>query len=110
MWGKVPAHDGIPSESIKYKENAGQELLQTVMNNILKRGSIAKSWKLAILPIFKSGNTRVCSNHRGNSLLNVTEKVYESPRGKAKRKYSRTVGESTTRIQFFVSKNCVCAS
>lgn len=76
--GKAAGYDGIKSEQLKYIGEEGIKILHILFNLIWKEKKIPEDWEKAIiLPIYKKGDNRVCTNYRGISLLSTTEKLYE---------------------------------
>lgn len=76
--GKATGKDGLTAEMIKYSERTGYEQLTKIMNLAWKTKTIPNGWKVAtILPIYKTGDRKVCDNYRGITLLNTSEKIYE---------------------------------
>lgn len=76
--GKSPGHDKITTEMIKKMGIEGKNILLTMYNKIFKEEKIPKDWELGqIVPIYKKGNNKQCSNYRGITLLSVPLKIYE---------------------------------
>lgn len=77
--GKAAGKDTITPEMIKYLGENGIKLLHKIFNLAWKDNQIPLDWESAIIvPIYKKGDNRDCSNYRGISLLCTTEKLYES--------------------------------
>ena len=75
--GKAAGGDEITPEMVKYMGPHGEQLLLAVLQLAWRYKSIPRDWELAIIiPIFKKGDNRECSNHRGISLLSVPGKLY----------------------------------
>lgn len=76
---KAPGADGIPAELFK---TGGEELLKRMHKLLCKIWSderMPSDWNLSILcPIHKKGDSTVCANYRGISLLNISYKVLSS--------------------------------
>lgn len=76
--GKTPGSDKITAEMIKNVGDKGRELLLEVLNKAWTSEDIPKEWETAlIMPVFKKGNQRECSNYRGITLINTIVKIYE---------------------------------
>lgn len=75
--GKAPGKDTISPEMIKYMGEVGKEKLLQLMNNILKAKRVPKDWKSGIIvPLYKKGDRRECSNYRGITLLSTPGKIW----------------------------------
>lgn len=76
---RAPGEDLISAELIKH---GGKELWKYVYDlicDIWESEVMPKDWNIALLrPIHKKGNTLLCSNYRGISLLNITYKIFTS--------------------------------
>jgi len=72
---KSPGNDQIPAELI----NAGGRTICYEMHKIISIGNkeeLPEEWKESIIvPIYKKGNKRDCSNYRGISLVPTTYKI-----------------------------------
>lgn len=76
--GKAAGHDKINAEMLKNLGRRGIELLTKIFNKAWDTAKVPEDWKIGIiLPIFKKGDSRECSNYRGITLLSVVSKVYE---------------------------------
>lgn len=76
--GKAPGHDTITSEMLKNMGRNGTEMLLCVCNRAWTDEEIPEDWQRGIiLPIYKSGDRRECSNYRGITLLSTALKIYE---------------------------------
>jgi hypothetical protein len=77
--GKAPGVDEIGIELIKEAGAAGKNYTLKLLNMCWRRGSVPEEWgKTVIVPIYKGkGDSGVCSNYRGISLINHVVKLYE---------------------------------
>lgn len=76
--GKAPGTDNIKAELIKYMGNAGNLLLHEIINEAWRNKTVPREWKRSIIvPIYKKGDRKECSNYRGVSLLCTAYKIYE---------------------------------
>lgn len=76
--GKAAGHDGITSEMLKLLGTKGIEKLNLLFNMIYAERRIPTKWEVGILlPLFKKGDSGVCSNYRGITILSTVLKVYE---------------------------------
>ena len=76
--GKAPGHDKISGEMVKYMGDKGREVLRKIFNKVWNSKTIPKDWEIGIiLPIFKKGDNRNCTNYRGITLLSTALKIYE---------------------------------
>lgn len=74
---KAPGSDEINMELIKYAPERFLHRFLNFLNICWKCGHIPEEWQTAIVvPIFKKGDRKDCSNYRGISLLNTGYKVY----------------------------------
>ncbi|XP_068082743.1 LINE-1 retrotransposable element ORF2 protein [Anabrus simplex] len=75
--GKAQGHDGIAPEMIKNLGKKAGNFLFKIMVEAWRTKKVPRDWEVAvIIPIFKKGDNRECSNHRGISLLSVPGKVF----------------------------------
>ena len=74
--GKAPGSDAIPAEIYKAGGPPAAEKL-TVISHYVKKNAIPEKFKNAtMIHLFKrKGNSQVCGNHRGISLLSVAGKI-----------------------------------
>lgn len=76
--GKAPGHDRVTAEMLKNLNNEGLQLLLEIFNRAWIEKKIPEDWKIGVLlPIHKKGDTKVCSNYRGITLLSTALKTYE---------------------------------
>ena len=75
--GKAAGVDEIRSEMLKAMGSEGCEWLTRIINVAWKTGKAPKDWQQGIVvPLFKKGDHRECSNYRGITLLSQAGKVY----------------------------------
>jgi hypothetical protein len=61
---------------IKYGGEKLWDLIYELITNIREQGEMPKEWSIALIhPVHKKNDKTNCSNYRGISLLNVTNKV-----------------------------------
>jgi hypothetical protein len=74
--GKSPGPDGIPPEFYKSGVNELVPVLHRLISNIWENGKAPATWQETILiPVFKKGDAKRCSNYRGISLLPIAGKL-----------------------------------
>lgn len=62
---------------IKFMGAEREKVLLHIINLIWKQKVIPQDWEVSIIvPIFKNGDNRECSNHRGILLTSVPSKLY----------------------------------
>ena len=75
--GKAPGVDEIRPEMLKALDNVGLLWLTRLYNVAWGSGTVPMAWQTGVVvPIFKKGDRRVCSNYRGITLLSLPGKVY----------------------------------
>ena len=75
--GKVASKNEIRSEMLKALFGEGVLWLKRVCQVVWKLGKTSKEWQIGvIIPIYKKGDCKECTNHRGISLLSFPGKVY----------------------------------
>ena len=75
--GKATAEDEIRPEILKALTGEGIFWLTRVCQVAWKFGKTPRDWQTGvIIPIFKKGNRKQCTNYRGISLLSLPGKVY----------------------------------
>ena len=75
--GKAADIDEIRSELLKSLSRQGIFWLTRVCRVAWREGRAPMDWQTGIVvPIFKKGDRRECSNYRGITLLNLSGKVY----------------------------------
>lgn len=76
--GKAPGVDNLKSELLKYMGIEGYRLLHKIIDEAWKAKQVPNDWKTSvIIPIYKNGDRKNCSNYRGISLICSACKVYE---------------------------------
>ena len=69
--------DEIRPEMLKALDNVGLLWLTRLYNVAWGSGTVPMEWQTGVVvPIFKKGDRRVCSNYRGITLLSLPGKVY----------------------------------
>uniref|UniRef100_A0A8C1ILG2 Reverse transcriptase domain-containing protein n=1 Tax=Cyprinus carpio TaxID=7962 RepID=A0A8C1ILG2_CYPCA len=77
LGGKTPGVDEIRPEYLKSLDFVGLSWLTRHCNIAWQSGTVPLEWQTrVVVPIFKKGDRRVCSNYRGITLLSLTGKVY----------------------------------
>ncbi|MEW8547545.1 MAG: endonuclease/exonuclease/phosphatase family protein, partial [Candidatus Thiodiazotropha sp.] len=77
--GKAADINGITAEHFIYSDTVVIDMLQSVLNEILKKGMITDSMKIGLLtPVFKKkGNKTEAKNYRGITVIPVLTKILE---------------------------------
>ncbi|KAK3525692.1 hypothetical protein QTP70_005846 [Hemibagrus guttatus] len=77
LGGKAPGVDEIRPEYLKSLDVVGLSWLTRLCNIAWRSGTVPLDWATGVVvPIFKKGDWRVCSNYRGITLLSLPGKVY----------------------------------
>ncbi|TWW53923.1 hypothetical protein D4764_0157230 [Takifugu flavidus] len=77
LGGKAPGVDEIRPESLKALDVVGLSWLTRLCNIAWTSGAVPLDWQTGVVvPLFKKGDRRVCSNYRGITLLSLPGKVY----------------------------------
>ncbi|KAK3512519.1 hypothetical protein QTP70_015647, partial [Hemibagrus guttatus] len=77
LGGKAPGVDEISPEYLKSLDVVGQSWLTRLCNIAWQSGTVPLDWVTGVVvPLFKKGDWRVCSNYRGITLLSLPGKVY----------------------------------
>ncbi|KAK3539613.1 hypothetical protein QTP70_010573 [Hemibagrus guttatus] len=77
LGGKAPGVDEICPEYLKSLDVVGLSCLTRLCNIAWRSGTVPLDWATGVvIPFFKKGDWRVCSNYRGITLLSLTGKVY----------------------------------
>ncbi|KAK3529990.1 hypothetical protein QTP86_009367 [Hemibagrus guttatus] len=77
--GKAPGVDEIHPEYLKSLDVVGLSWLTRLCNIAWRSGTVPLAWVTGVVvPLFKKGDRRMCSNYRGIRLLSLPEKVYSS--------------------------------
>ncbi|KAK3569492.1 hypothetical protein QTP86_031481 [Hemibagrus guttatus] len=75
--GKAPGVDEIHPEYLKSLDVVGLSWLTRLCNIAWRSGTVPLDWATGVVvPLFKKGDRRVCSNYRGITLLSLPGKVY----------------------------------
>ncbi|KAI3364671.1 hypothetical protein L3Q82_011446 [Scortum barcoo] len=75
--GKAPGVDEIRPEYLKSLDVVGLSWLTRLCNIAWRLGTVPLEWQTGVVvPLFKKGDRRVCSNYRGITLLSLPGKVY----------------------------------
>jgi exonuclease III len=75
--GKAAGVDEIRPEMLKALGKGGLRWLTRVLEIAWKTGKVPQDWQTGVVvPIFKKGDQRECSNYRGITLLSLPGKVY----------------------------------
>ena len=75
---KATGIDTIPSRALKIAADIIAPSITWIFNLSLKTGIFVDAWKKAcVLPIYKSGDRRLCENYRPISILPVISKILE---------------------------------
>ncbi|KAK3569254.1 hypothetical protein QTP86_026594, partial [Hemibagrus guttatus] len=77
LGGKAPGVDEIRPEYLKSLDVVGLSWLTCLCNIAWRSGTVPLDWATrVVIPLFKKGDRRVCSNYRGITLLSLPGKVY----------------------------------
>ncbi|KAK3566156.1 hypothetical protein QTP86_028452, partial [Hemibagrus guttatus] len=77
LGGKAPGVDEIRPEYLKSLDVVGLSWLTRLCNIEWRSGTVPLDWTTrVVIPLFKKGDQRVCSNYRGITLLSLPGKVY----------------------------------
>ncbi|KAK3561961.1 hypothetical protein QTP86_019076, partial [Hemibagrus guttatus] len=77
LGGKAPGVDEIRPEYLKSLDVMGLSWLKRLCNIAWRSGTVPLDWVTGVVvPLFKKGDRRVCSNYRGITLLSLPGKVY----------------------------------
>ncbi|KAK7916392.1 hypothetical protein WMY93_012153 [Mugilogobius chulae] len=77
LGGKAPGVDEIRPEYLKSLDVVGLSWLTRLCNIAWQTGTVLLDWQTGVVvPLFKKGDRRVCSNYRGITLLSLPGKVY----------------------------------
>ncbi|KAM9358371.1 uncharacterized protein ABDE67_003862 [Symphorus nematophorus] len=75
--GKAPGVDEIRPEYLKSLDVVGLSWLTRLCSIAWQSGTVPMEWQTGVVvPLFKKGDRRVCSNYRGITLLSLPGKVY----------------------------------
>ena len=77
LGGKAPGVDEIRPEYLKSLDVVGLSWLTRLCNIAWRSGTVPLDWQTGVVvPLYKKGDRRVCSNYRGITLLSLPGKVY----------------------------------
>uniref|UniRef100_A0A671XIN0 Reverse transcriptase domain-containing protein n=1 Tax=Sparus aurata TaxID=8175 RepID=A0A671XIN0_SPAAU len=77
LGGKAPGVDEIRPEYLKSLDVVGLSWLTRLCSVAWQSGTVPLDWQTGVVvPLFKKGDRRVCSNYRGITLLSLPGKVY----------------------------------
>ncbi|KAK3573193.1 hypothetical protein QTP86_015101 [Hemibagrus guttatus] len=77
LGGKAPGMDEIRPEYLKSLDVVGLSWLTRLCNIAWRSGTVPLDWATGVvIPLFKKGDQRRCSNYRGITLLSLPGKVY----------------------------------
>ncbi|KAK3523969.1 hypothetical protein QTP70_017490, partial [Hemibagrus guttatus] len=77
LGGKAPGVDEIRPEYLMSLDIVGLSWLTRLCNIAWRSGTVPLDWATGVVvPLFKKGDRRVCSNYRGITLLSLPGKVY----------------------------------
>lgn len=74
---KSPGPDGLPAEFYKVTTNTIMPKVAELIRKAWSLGKTPRKWQESlIVPVFKKGSVKSCSNYRGISLLPLIGKIY----------------------------------
>uniref|UniRef100_A0A8C7WW66 Reverse transcriptase domain-containing protein n=1 Tax=Oryzias sinensis TaxID=183150 RepID=A0A8C7WW66_9TELE len=77
LGGKAPGVDEVRPEHLKSLDAVGVSWLTRLCSVAWRSGTVPLDWQTGVvIPLFKKGDRRVCSNYRGITLLSLPGKVY----------------------------------
>ncbi|KAK3534690.1 hypothetical protein QTP86_020345 [Hemibagrus guttatus] len=77
LGGKAPGVDEIHPEYLKSLDVVGLSWLTRLCNIVWRSGTVPLNWAIGVVvPLFKMGDQRVCSNYWGITLFSLPGKVY----------------------------------
>ena len=77
LGGRVPGVDEVCPEFLKALDVVGLSWLTRLCSIAWTSGAVPLDWQTGVVvPLFKKGDRRVCSNYRGITLLSLPGKVY----------------------------------
>jgi len=76
LGGKAPGLDEVRPEFLRALDVVGLSWLTPLCNIAWTSGTVPLDWQIGVLvPLFRKGDRRVCSNYRGITLLSLPGKV-----------------------------------
>ncbi|KAK0150975.1 LINE-1 reverse transcriptase [Merluccius polli] len=77
LGGRAPGVDEFRPEFLKAMDVVGLSWLTGLCSIVWTSGAVPLDWQTGVVvPLFKKGDRRVCSNYRGITLLSLPGKVY----------------------------------
>uniref|UniRef100_A0A3P9GYB4 Reverse transcriptase domain-containing protein n=1 Tax=Oryzias latipes TaxID=8090 RepID=A0A3P9GYB4_ORYLA len=77
LGGRAPGVDEVRPEYLKSLDAVGVSWLTCLCSIAWQSGTVPLDWQTGVVvPLFKKGDLRVCSNYRGITLLSLPGKVY----------------------------------
>ena len=77
LGGRAPGVDEVRPEFLKALDAVGLSWLTRLCSIAWTSGAVPLDWQTGVVvPLFKKGDRRVCSNYRGITLLSLPGKVY----------------------------------
>ncbi|TKS65493.1 LINE-1 reverse transcriptase -like protein [Collichthys lucidus] len=77
LGGKAPGVDEVRPEFLKALDVVGLSWLTRLCNIAWTSGAVPLDWQTGVVvPLFKKGDRRMCSNYRGITLLSLPGKVF----------------------------------
>uniref|UniRef100_A0A3B3HV32 Reverse transcriptase domain-containing protein n=1 Tax=Oryzias latipes TaxID=8090 RepID=A0A3B3HV32_ORYLA len=77
LGGRAPGVDEVRPEYLKSLDAVGVSWLTRLCSIAWQSGTVPLDWQTGVVvPLFKKGDRRVCSNYRGITLLSLPGKVY----------------------------------
>ena len=77
LGGRAPGVDEVRPEFLKALDVVGLSWLTRLCSTAWTSGAVPLDWQTGVVvPLFKKGDRRVCSNYRGITLLSLPGKVY----------------------------------
>ncbi|KAL3999283.1 hypothetical protein ACER0C_007054 [Sarotherodon galilaeus] len=77
LGGRAPRVDEVRPEFLKALDVVGLSWLTCLYNVAWRSGAVPLDWQTGVVvPIFKKGGQRMCSNYKGITLLSLPGKVY----------------------------------
>ncbi|KAI3356040.1 hypothetical protein L3Q82_017311 [Scortum barcoo] len=90
LGGKAPGVDEIRPEYLNSLDVVGLSWLTRLCNIAWRLGTVPLEWQTGVVvPLFKKGDRRVCSNYRGITLLSLPREGLRQGTGEENSAYSR---------------------
>ncbi|XP_055362025.1 uncharacterized protein LOC129603656 [Betta splendens] len=101
LGGRAAGVDEIRPEYLKSLDVVGLSWVTRLCNIAWRRGTVPLDWTTGVVvPLYKKGDRRVCSNYRGITLLSLPGKVY----ARDLERRIRPIGRPRTRWRDYVSR------